>query len=131
MRNVYKPVEFSPYTGRVPTDEEKKVYAEGNYATGALTPEYKYYYANAYLEPNKDSTLMSSKEKPFYAINSSAEDVDRLAEVNKMKDEMSDFYEAYLKKQRRKKARQDFMEKLKGAFNPFHSTLDGDGLHNK
>jgi hypothetical protein len=118
LRNVYKPVEFSPYTGRVPTDEEKKVYAEGNYATGALTPEYKYYYANAYLEPNKDSTLMSSKEKPFYAINSSAEDVDRLAEVNKMKDEMSDFYEAYLKKQRRKKARQDFMEKLKGAFNP-------------
>jgi hypothetical protein len=47
-----------------------------------------------------------------------------------MKDEMSDFYEAYLKKQRRKKARQDFMEKLKGAF-IIPSTLDGDGLHIK
>lgn len=113
LRNVYKPVEFSPYAGRVPTEEEKQVYAEGNYATGALNPEYKYYYANAYLEPNKDNTLMSSKEKPFYAINSSAEDVDRLAEVNKMKDEMSEFYEKYLKKEKRKKARKDFMEKLK------------------
>jgi hypothetical protein len=114
LRNVYKPIEFAAYKGRIPSDEEKASYAEGNYATGALTPEYKYYYANAYLEPNKDKTLMSSKEKPFYKADSSEEDVNRLARVNKMKDEMNESYQAYLKKQKRKEAREEFMKKLKG-----------------
>jgi hypothetical protein len=124
LRNVYKPIEFAAYKGRIPSDEEKASYAEGNYATGALTPEYKYYYANAYLEPNKDKTLMSSKERPFYAADSSGEDVDRLAKVNKMKEEMNESYQAYLKKQKRKEAREEFMKKLKRE--DFHLLKDED-----
>lgn len=114
LRNVYKATEFAPYKGRVPSDEERSSYAEGNYATGALTPEYKYYFANAYLEPNKDKTaLMSSKEKPFYKADSSEEDVDRLAKVNKIKGEMKAAYDRDLEQKRKKEKRKDFMEDLK------------------
>ena len=114
LRNVYKATEFAAYKGRVPSDEEKASYAEGNYATGALTPEYKYYFANAYLEPNKDKTLMSSKEKPFYKADSSEEDVNRLAKVNRIKDEMKAFYDKDLERKRKEEKRKDFMKKLKG-----------------
>ena len=113
LRNVYKPTEYAPHKGRIPTDIEKASYAEGNYATGALTPEYKYYYANAYLKPNADKTMLSSKEKPFYAADSSEEDVDRLVKVNRMKEQMNKSYQSYSAKQKKKADREDFMKKLK------------------
>ena len=115
LRNVYKPIEYAPHKGRIPTEQERAAYTEGNYATGAMSPEYKYYYANAYLKPNEDKTLMSSKEKPFYAADSSEEDVNRLEKVNQMKEQMNEAHQGYLKKKARQEKRQEFMKRFKSS----------------
>lgn len=75
--NVYNFAEPPTYKDRVPTEAEMTSYDEGNRNFLALTPEYKKYYASAYLDPSSKG----DERTMFYGQNTNVEDIDRNKEV--------------------------------------------------
>jgi len=83
--NYYAPQGLSPYTNRVPTEEEAQEYQQGSTYQAALTPQNKVTYVNKYLDPQSNTTMYSG---------GSADDIERYKKAKSVSDTLNEFYKS-------------------------------------